>query len=332
MVIKSKAGLILSSIVFTGMAMAKPIPTSYSGMENGHVAPASLQKIAEDAAYVQKNYTPQQYQEIVEDPYNNAKNDKERVAAIAAREIIFMVDRSGSMSGTDDDPTGKRRPNWTLWKSAKEAAISLFEVSLALDANGQLDVFLWSQEFYDRPATIVHEEITQQHQIETLFNLQPKGGTPLAEALEHVYQKKLKLLLQRNEPFTVVVLTDGMPSRISMDRNEQDPQDKVYKFFRKLVSENRLDLPGRETLAAFSFIQAGDDIGAENFLTALDDNLIEGYTDSTGLRYNSIGIDIVDYKKDNFIFGTGTPEEMIDSKGNRSKGGPMAVFWDAMFD
>lgn len=314
--------MLIAGATIAGTTIAKPIPHKYGQMKDGHVAKESLQQISEDARYVQEKYTKEQYLEIVEDPYNNAKTDQEKIAAIAAREIIFMVDRSYSMSDGDQDPTGQNRRNWTLWRSAEEAAISLFEVALALDSNGKLDVVFWDQNF---KLGIVHKEITQLAKIQKMFNKhKPRGGTPLAGALKYIYKKKLKKLLDRNEPFTVVVLTDGEPP--------ESEKAGVFKFFRDLVSNHNLTAQGRESLAAFSFIQAGDSRSAEDFLNKLDDDLINGYTDNHGNYFPSIGIDIVDHKKDNFIFGTGTPAEMTDSNGNVSNGGPIAIFWNALFD
>jgi hypothetical protein len=51
----------------------------------------------------------------------------------------------------------------------------------------------------------------------------------------------------------------------------------------------------------------------------------EGYTDSTGMKQAGLGIDIIDYKKDNFIFGT-------DTYKGASGVGPLGIFWGAMFD
>ena len=109
MIMRNAGKLFLGAVLLTSAVNAKPLPSKYGKMQGGHAAPSALQEIKKDAEYVQNNYTQAQYQRIVEDPYNNAKSDEEKVAAIAAREIIFLVDRSGSMGGQDQDPSGKNR-------------------------------------------------------------------------------------------------------------------------------------------------------------------------------------------------------------------------------
>jgi hypothetical protein len=311
----------LSASLFSGILFAKPLPTKYAEMENGHVTTTCLTEIKHDSEIARKTLEPARYEAIVKDP-SKATTDSERIAALAAREIIYLVDRSGSMSGTDEDPSGQNRKNWTLWNSALEAGKSLFEVAVSLDSNGKLDVMMWDQD--TTGPRFVHQEVSKLAELEAMFkDNQPFGYTPLAEALDKVYQQKLKGMLERSEPFTVVVLTDGVPS--NGVENTIAAQEKVFNFFKTMVATHELQKPGRETLAAFSFVQAGDEPSAEEFLTALDDKMKEGYTDSKGVKQSGLGIDIIDYKKDNFIFGTGA------YKGLQGVG-PLGIFWGAMFD
>jgi hypothetical protein len=300
---------------------AKGIPTKYGEMQNGHVAPQALAEIKKESEQARTTLEPARYSAIIKDP-SAAKTDQERLAILAAREIIYMVDRSGSMSGNDTDPTGQGRKNWQLWDSAREAGKSLFEVGSSLDANGKLDMIFWDADLTG--PRFVHQEVTSLSQLETMFkDNAPYGFTPLAEALEYAYQTKLRGLLERAEPFTVVVLTDGVPS--NGVETQSAAEEKVYQFFRKLVAAHALTQPGRESLAAFSFVQAGDDASAEKFLSNLDDNMAKGYTDSRGIKQPGIGVDIIDYKKDNFIFGT-------DTYKGASGVGPLGIFWGALFD
>jgi hypothetical protein len=318
----SKLALAFSLSLGTGVLMAKTMPTTYGKMTDGHVDPQCLAQIQRDSEQVRATLEPARYMAIVKDPYHNARTDQEKIAALAAREIIYLVDRSGSMSGNDNDPTGNKRAGWTLWKSALEAGKSLLEVAVSLDANGKLDVVLWDYDL--KGPRFVHQEVSTVAALESMFSSNtPFGYTPLAEALEYIYTNKLKGLLDRGEPFTVVVLTDGVPS--NGFETAQQGQEKVYKFFKKLVSSHQLASEGRESLAAFSFIQAGDDEGATRFLTALDDNMKTGFVDASGTRQEGLGVDIIDYKKDNFIFGT---EEYKGVQGV----GPLGIFWGAMFD
>lgn len=311
----------LSVSFLSSILWGKALPSQYSGMTNGHVDNKALAEIKKDSEAARSTLEPARYQAIVKDP-SIAKTDQERIAALAAREIIYMVDRSGSMGGGDSDPTGQNRKPWTLWQSALEAGKSLFEVARSLDTNGKLDVYFWDAD--KSGARFVHKEVEQLVELEDMFKAnQPFGYTPLAEALEHVYKTKLKGMLERSEPFTVVVLTDGEPN--NGNESQDQAQNKVYSFFRKLVSEHNLATQGRETLAAFSFVQAGDSQGAEKFLTTLDDNMKEGYVDASGAKQPGLGIDIIDYKKDNFIFGT-DPYKGVQGVG------PLGIFWGAMFD
>ena len=212
------------------------------------------------------------------------------------------------MNANDENPTGRSTgQRWTRWDSARVAAESIAELSLSLDQDGKVDIMLWDG---DRYSKLQHryESMTNVSDIKRFFenNRPQRGSTPLAEALEEVYDTHLAQLLRASEPFTVVVLTDGQPN---------DPS-KVKNLFKRIIQENNLEQPGRETLAAFSFVRMGDDQGAINFLQDLDDNLI------SQLRVN---VDIVDTKEDNFLFGTGmyTGREGV---------GPFALFWDALYD
>jgi hypothetical protein len=311
----------LHASIITGSLFAKPLPSKYGQMQNGHVTSACLSDIKRDSENARNNLDPARYGEIVRDP-QQARSDEERIAALAAREIIYLVDRSGSMAAADSDPTGYRRGNWSRWDSALEVGKSLFEVALNLDSDGMLDVMLW--DYDSKGPRYVHQTIKRMDDLETLFSRnRPSGYTPLAEALEEVYNQKLRGMLDRAEPFTVIVLTDGVPG--NGFESAAHAQEKVYNFFRKLVSNHHLADHGRETLAAFSFVQSGDDREAERFLTTLDDEMKTGYIDTSGYRQDGLGIDIIDYKKDNFIFGT-------DAYRGVQGVGPLGIFWGAMFD
>ena len=317
----SRLTLFLSTSLISGLLFAKPLPTKYSEMQNGHVTQDCLKTIQADSQTARETLEPARYEAIVKDP-TKATSDAERIAALAAREIIYLVDRIGNISGCHEYPTGQKRPKWTLWDSALEAGKSLFEVAVSLDKDGKLDVMLWDQD-HSGPR-FVHQEISKLADLEAMFkNNQPFGYTPLAEALEQVYSSKLKGMLERSEPFTVIVLSDGVPSNGS--ETSAQAQEKVFAFFKKMVTTHKLTEQGRETLVAFSFVQAGDDKGAEAFLTALDDKMKDGYVDSMGKQQSGLGVDIVDYKKDNFIFGTG-PYKGVQGVG------PLGIFWGALFD
>jgi hypothetical protein len=297
---------LLSNIVFTNSIYAKPIKNKYGATEQGKMPKKKLEELSREVVSAQSGMSQSHYEDVVADP-QKARNDRERLAGLSAREVFILVDRSGSMTADDDDPTGSSQRSWSRWNSAQVAAESIAELALSLDADGQVDVMLWDGDSSGRVQS-KYEVMTKVNQISQFFKENPprRGNTPLAGALEEVYNKNLRSLLSKSEPFTVIVLTDGAPN---------DPM-RVKSFFQKIIRENNLEQKGRETLAAFSFVRMGDDSGAIRFLEDLDDNLISQM---------SVNVDIVDTKEDNFLFGTG--------KYKRQDGvGPFALFWDALYD
>lgn len=274
---------------------------------------ADLDSIIADAEKIDTE--SDRYLEVVGDPEKGivgdptkAKNDTEALAALQAREVFILVDQSGSMGARDKDPRGAAgtdisTPDWTRWNSARTAAEGLAEVVLALDKNGQVPVYFFSGDKPGKPTVSKVEAQTVNEITDAFNNRKPAGTTPLAEALTQVYNDHLKALLQNNESFTVIVLTDGAP----------DDKGKVINFFNNMVKDNKLSDNGHENLAAFSFVQMGDDPGAEQFLILLDDKLTP-----------ALGVDVIDTKKDNYIFGT-DPKYTQDC-------GPLAVLRDAIFD
>ena len=297
----------IASLALSGLAAAKPVKNKYGVTQNGKMPEPVRQELARDVVQTKQNMSQEHYEDIVKDP-QKALNDQERIAGLSAREVFILVDRSGSMNADDENPTGRSTgQKWTRWDSARVAAESIAELSLSLDQDGKVDIMLWDG---DRYSTLQHkyESMTNVSDIKYFFenNRPQRGSTPLAEALEEVYSKHLANLLSQSEPFTCIILTDGQPN---------DPA-KVKNLFKRIIKENNLEQPGRETLAAFSFVRMGDDQGAINFLKDLDDNLI------TQLNVN---VDIVDTKEDNFLFGTGM-------YSGREGVGPFALFWDALYD
>lgn len=295
------------SIAVASVATAKPVKNKYGVTKNGKMPQNVRQELAKEVIDTKQNMSQEHYEDIVKDP-QLARNDKERIAGLSAREVFILVDRSGSMNAKDDNPTGRSTGSqWTRWDSAKVAAESIAELSLSLDQDGTVDIMLWDGDRYGALQS-QYETMTNVSDISGFFerNLPQRGSTPLAEALEDVYTKHLSSLLSKSEPFTCIILTDGQPN---------DP-GKVKQLFKRMIKENRLEQSGRETLAAFSFVRMGDDPGAMNFLQDLDDNLIQQL---------NVNVDIVDTKEDNFLFGTG-------SYSGKEGVGPFALFWDALYD
>ena len=200
------------------------------------------------------------------------------------------------MGEKDDNPTGKKSSDWTKWKSAEVAVQGLAETMLALDKDGEIPVYFF-QGYQplgtDNPLNVKSIIAKSNKDIEIAFSAKKPGGTtPLGQALEQLRRDHLDRLLAGGEPFTVVILTDGVP----------DDPARVVGFFTKLVKEHNLSDLRRERLAAFTFVQQGDDERAAEFLRHLDDDL-----------KSTIGADVIDTKKDNFIFGT--EEKYVGAQG-----------------
>ena len=296
-----------AGLLFSGVSQAKSIKNKYGVTQGGKVPQSQLNGISNEIQSTLGQMDQSHYEDIVANP-ELALNDEERLAALSAREIFILVDRSGSMNAPDENPAGMRSyQSWTRWDSARVAAESISELAIALDADNKIDIMLWDGDMYGK-LNYKYETMTHVGQISSYFtnNRPQRGSTPLTEALDKVYQDRLRPLLQKSEPFTVIVLTDGAPNNRNTAKN----------FFKKVIRENNLEAPGRETLAAFSFVRMGDDEGAMAFLEDLDDNLISQL---------QVNVDIVDTKEDNFLFGTGKFQGMDGI-------GPLAVFWDALYD
>jgi len=329
--------------------LMKQQPTELAVVEHGKIPPTTLTTIHNTAetAFHTFEENPARYQELVANP-SKATTNEEKVGIMAAREIFLIIDKSGSMSGSDTNPTlsneqikkgvsswfgGKTsasarthesRGLWTLWDSARVATEAILELSLAMDKDHKIDVMLFpttnAAYGYNAQSFPVLES-NNIAEVQNLFSTNsPGGSTPLAACLENLRVQKLDALLAplKNSmngdniptPFTVVIMTDGVPD------NEAD----VYNFFVKLVRDYELYKPGREYIAAFTFVQMGDNAQAAKFLEDLDDNMANYY------KRAGIGpVDIIDTKEDNFLFGTGKYE------GQAWKG-PFALLHDAIFD
>ncbi|MDD9951931.1 MAG: hypothetical protein OXT67_10250 [Zetaproteobacteria bacterium] len=345
-----RRGLALTffACLLTHLALGKPI-RELAKTDKGRISQTKQQEIREsvEEAEVELQGDQVRFSEIVADPYS-AVTDGEKLLALSQREMFLLIDQSDSMNSVDPNPTiagNHYTPGWTRWKSAHIAAQSLFELAISLDKDGILDLSFFRGGKEDRHHA--HLPACEEFEAKSILDIdqhfdphrgrRPGGLTPLAEALTYVYRSKLADLLHKSEPFTVFILTDGAP-------NVEEP---VYRFFQKLVHDHRLDQPGRETLAAFSFIRSGDDERAIRFLTILDDGMKSGLDGSiivdaqgrpvltpggakirkpriAGLE-KGLGVDIIDSKEDNILFGTGL-------YAGQENVGPLRVMYDAMFD
>jgi hypothetical protein len=211
------------------------------------------------------------------------------------------------MTLQDSDPSGgNNRGPWSRWDSARVAVEGVMEVALSLDSDAKVDLMFWAGE--RSGLNKIEKIITQPGEVKPFFdnNLPKNGTTPLAEALNAIYETKLHQLLAKSEPFTCLIFTDGTP----------DDPEAVKRFLKRVIVDNRLEEKNRETLAAFSFVRMGDDEGAKRFLKDLDDNLV---------TQMDVRVDIADTKADEFIFFRG---EYLGKTGC----GPFALLYDAIYD
>jgi len=292
----------------------------FTNVKNGKLTETALINISNNSTLVfetAKNNL-NRFEEITKNPML-ANNSNELLMALQQREIIILYDKSGSMTSSDNDPrqdSTLNNSNWTRWDSAKIAITSILELALSFDMNNTIDIMAFpgnkNNNIFSFGQYIFNiNQIKNIFEIEEIFrNTFPQDTTPLAEALTYLRKNKLDMLLEEKQSFTVVIMTDGIPNN----------ENNVKEFFANLIKDHKLYDEKNKYLAAFSFVQIGNDNSASKFLESLDDNMINY------LRQKNISpVDIIDTKKDNFIFGT-DEYKSLDWKG------PFALFYDAIFD
>ncbi|MDD9952511.1 MAG: hypothetical protein OXT67_13195 [Zetaproteobacteria bacterium] len=290
-----KVGARKSSYVKT---LAKSAYQAYrSNNQNGHLSPQQLQSLAGQVTHVHefKEQSPDRYQEVVYHPYL-ANDATEFTACLEAREYLVYIDGSWSMRGPDI------RQGGTLWQSAQNLTQAIIDSAISLDRDGMVEVAVWSGSYMYKQlladTSFPFAATYHNRNYLTAFFQQnlPANNTritPLGPALEELYHRKIYQMLQNREPVSIIVATDGNPS----DKPGQpgSGQQEVIRIISRMVAENQLAAPGNESLLAISFVQLGDDPGAENFLRYLDNNL----------RQYTGGVDVVDTKKDDWVYQHG---------------------------
>lgn len=162
-------------------------------------------------------------------------------ADLSKRDYVLIVDKSGSMARTDCN--GKSR-----WDASKESAFGLASKCAQFDADG-IDLYVFSGKFKKYPNTTPDK-------VDQIFaENEPDGSTALhlvlKDALDSYFAAKAK-------PVTVLVITDGEP----------DCQKSVVNVIVEATKKMEADEE-----VAISFLQAGKDEGARDFLKRLDDSL-----------------------------------------------------------
>ena len=160
----------------------------------------------------------------------------QQARARAARDYILVIDRSGSMSGSN-------------WDEAR-AAVEFFAAAICeFDPDG-VTLILFDDSIRK------FENVKDPDQVKRLFEQNgPCGTTDLAAALDCAFTEHFA---GKRGASTVFVVTDGSP----------DSTDAVQRVIRKaansIISDEELSV---------SFVQVGLDSGAKAFLKHLDDHL-----------------------------------------------------------
>jgi hypothetical protein len=176
------------------------------------------------------------------------------MASIQNRDYTLILDKSGSMSTTDQG--GKSR-----WDYVQESTLAIARKCEQLDPNG-ITLYTFSGRFRR------YDNVTASRVNQVFLENDPIGSTNLAAVLQdatnNYFQRKASGQTTMGE--TLLVVTDGEPD------DRRAVIDVIIRATEKMESDAEL---------AISFIQVGDDAGATTFLKALDDQL-----EGVGAKYD----------------------------------------------
>ena len=176
------------------------------------------------------------------------------LAKLSEFDYVVVIDKSGSMA----EPV-KPGDSRSRYEAVQESALGFARDVGKLDSDG-IDVVMFSGS-----GIVSHTGVTADTVKDVFAQYQPRGGTPLAEALTEA----LKLAGKSDKKDFIVVFTDG------------EPDDKAAAAKVIIDAANRQETDDALTIL---FVQVGDDAGATKYLRSLDDDL-------TGAKF-----DIVDAK------------------------------------
>lgn len=163
------------------------------------------------------------------------------------RDYTLILDKSGSMS-TADQRGGRSR-----WEALQESTLALARKCEQFDPEG-ITVYLFSSRFKR------YDDVTSSKVEQIFMENDPIGSTNLAavlwDATQNYFQRKAAGKTKSGE--TILVVTDGAPD---------DRRAVIDAIIR---STNQME---RDEELAVTFLQIGNDSGAKQFLTALDDQL-----------------------------------------------------------
>ena len=277
----------------------------FGQVESGLMKRSTLDELAGQVISSQQKLNDHRYEQVALDP-EQARSEDERLAALTAREFFILVDRSLGMSIPHKLMVGKHayQPS-SLWDSAKLATSSIVDLASALDVDNRVTVMFWNgnNKHLEKDIHIV----SSAGECEQIFRRQsPRGTSELGLAFNSIYRSHLKALFEKDEPFTVVVLTANVPTDMG----------RIDSFFNKVVKENSLEVVGKETRAAFTMVNLGTNSRVSEAFFDLKNRLV---------YYQHLNVDLIEVKHADFLFGIGPH---LGQKGV----GPFALVWNAIFD
>jgi len=164
-------------------------------------------------------------------------------------DTVCLIDDSGSMSGS-------------RWKETAAALAAIIPITTYYDKDG---VDLYFLNHRDHPS---HMNITSPDQVMRIFNqVSPQGATPTGQKLKGILKPYLdRYEKQRNttKPLNIIVITDGVPT---------DDVESVIVQAAKRLDKLDADL----SQVGIQFFQVGNDVGATEALSELDDVLKSEY-------------------------------------------------------
>lgn len=280
-----------------------PMLSKFGFVEFGRVPGYILRALKQDLIRSLMKIKGGRFELIGVDP-SRSDSDQERLAALSAREYFVISDAASSMNSTQVSPLGYDDKSWTRWKTSKVIAEELVSVALTFDPDNPVELVSGHIEY--RRLHSVYESVSGKASVGQFYqDLQPKSCSSMPELLEDLYHKRLKRLLEKNEPFTVSIITDSAP---------ENPAS-FKRLIKQIIVENQLEKPGRESLASIILIGVGDDVALHRFLNDVGQNLVQE------IRVNA---DIVTVATDDLLTGT---RNFQGAKGV----GPFKVFWNALY-
>jgi hypothetical protein len=253
-----------------------------------------------DSAFNKVSVNDDRYREVVSS-VSAVENIEEALVNLQNREFFVLMDASASMCQRDPSPEDCKI--WSRWDSAKTALKGILSVLLSLDKDNQITAHSSQSEGVTHKA-----EVHNENEVDTFFKtVKPNGGTPMANALNSIYEEKIEPVIDKKETATCIVFTDGSPNS----------KASVFAFFDRI--QNKYGDKLSDKMLTFQFIRIGDDPQAIQFLKTLDDDCDEENLN----KPKRFKWDIIDTKSDNYIFAT-------DPKIPTGQQGVLQAIWESV--